>query len=251
MMERRNRNIILFFEENEDVDIINSKLVRLYMNRFTINEEQRFEIIGVFSLTPVPKMTRVDHGDPRLNNRRLQHQKLCITKENWIKDQLIIKNAIANLPIYTKFHTDKHIIMGTSLYVGSFISIETLFKSLQNWSKDRWTYRSLYSVKGSWRPRGISISLTLLNGWNDGFLSKNEVKNAYRLNKRSNKNDKNSVNDDLENFVEDLSARDPWCNLTEMLPIKQELFLYEMLSEAEDEFQFVNSRCQRQTIYLK
>ena len=247
-MKRRNRNIILFFEENEDVDIINSKLVRLYMNRFTIEEEQRFEIIGVFNLTPVPKMTKVGHGDPKVNYRRLQHQKLCITKENWIKDQLIIKNAIEKLPIYTQFNTDKHMIMGTSLYVESFISINTLKTKIQNLRKYLWTY----SVKGSWTPRRTSISLTLLNGCNDGFLIKNEVKDAYRNIIFQGEKSKNSVNNDLENFYEDLScAIDPISNLIEMHQIELELFLYEMLSEAEDENQFVNSRCNRQTVYLK
>ena len=63
---------------------------------------------------------------------------------------------------------------------------------------------------------------------------------------------KNSVNNDLENFYEDSScAIDPISNLIEMHHIEQELFLYEMLSEAEDENQFVNSRCKRQTVYLK
>ena len=247
-MKRRNRNLILFFEENEDVEIINSKLVRLYMNRFTIEEEQRFEIIGVFNLTSVPKMIKFDHGDPRVYYRRLQHQKLCITKENWIKDQLILKNAIVKLSVYTQFNTDVHIIMGTSLYVESFISINTLIKSIQNWRKDRWTY----SVKGSWSPRRISLSLTLLNGWNDGFLSKNEVKDTYRINNSRYKYDKNSVNNDLENFVKGLScARDPMTNLTEMLPIERELFLYEMLSEAEKDYQFLNTKCQRKTVYSK
>ena len=52
-MERRNREIILFFEENEDIDIINGEIVRLYMNRFTINEEERFEIAVVFDLARV------------------------------------------------------------------------------------------------------------------------------------------------------------------------------------------------------
>ena len=46
----RKQNIILFFGENEDYNIINSRLVRLYMNRFTVDENDATEIIGVHNI---------------------------------------------------------------------------------------------------------------------------------------------------------------------------------------------------------
>ena len=46
----RKQNIILFFEENEDYNIINSRLVRLYMNRFTVDENDATEVIGVHNI---------------------------------------------------------------------------------------------------------------------------------------------------------------------------------------------------------
>ena len=53
-MNKKNREIILFFEENENTKNISSKIVRLYMNRFIIDEENKFEIAGVFNLTKNP-----------------------------------------------------------------------------------------------------------------------------------------------------------------------------------------------------
>ena len=51
------RNIILFFEENEDHKEIANRMVRLYMNRFTIDEDERFEINGVRNLSKALKRT--------------------------------------------------------------------------------------------------------------------------------------------------------------------------------------------------
>ena len=52
-MPIRKQNLFLFFEENEFEFDISSNLVRLSMNRFTIDEEAQFEIIGVYNLKRV------------------------------------------------------------------------------------------------------------------------------------------------------------------------------------------------------
>ena len=49
-MERKTQNLLIFFEEADDEKDISSKLVRLYMNRFVIDEEDQTEIIGVYNL---------------------------------------------------------------------------------------------------------------------------------------------------------------------------------------------------------
>ena len=91
-MHRRIRNIHLFFEENENVRSITSKMVRFYMNRFIIDEEQRFEITGVFNLAKVPKVT-FERGDRR---RGLSN----LTKRNWIDDREFIKDAFKKLEFF-------------------------------------------------------------------------------------------------------------------------------------------------------
>ena len=45
------QNLILFFEENNDVIDINAKLVRQYMNRSVIDEEDQTEISEIYLLS--------------------------------------------------------------------------------------------------------------------------------------------------------------------------------------------------------
>ena len=44
-------NLFLFYEESEDDRVISSNIVRLYMNRLTIEEDRQNEVIGVKNLT--------------------------------------------------------------------------------------------------------------------------------------------------------------------------------------------------------
>lgn len=65
-MKYLKRNLLLFFEENEDPDNISSNLVRLLMNRFVIEEEKQYEITGTFNLSKVSKSST--STDRRMNN---------------------------------------------------------------------------------------------------------------------------------------------------------------------------------------
>ena len=47
-MTGRKQNLVLFFKENEKYHVINSRLVRMYMNRFTIDEEHQTEVTEVY-----------------------------------------------------------------------------------------------------------------------------------------------------------------------------------------------------------
>ena len=49
--KRKRQNLILFFEENNDINDQGSKLVRHYMNRSVIDEEDQCEISGTYSLS--------------------------------------------------------------------------------------------------------------------------------------------------------------------------------------------------------
>ena len=49
-MAERKQNLVLFFEENEEFNVINSRLVRMYMNRFTIDEEDQTEVTEVYDI---------------------------------------------------------------------------------------------------------------------------------------------------------------------------------------------------------
>ena len=49
-MTRQKQNLVLFFKENEECNFISSRLVRLYMNRFTIDEDDETEITQVYNV---------------------------------------------------------------------------------------------------------------------------------------------------------------------------------------------------------
>ena len=49
-MTRWKQNLVLFFKENEENNFISSRLVRLYMNRFTIDEDDETEVTQVHNV---------------------------------------------------------------------------------------------------------------------------------------------------------------------------------------------------------
>ena len=243
-MERRNREIILFFEENEDIDIINGKIVRLYMNRITINEEERFEIAGVFHLA------KVESQEPEIKRRKISNMSHMTSK--WNYDWSIIENAFGKMNIFNWFNTDIHMLMGTSLYIGNLNFINSLIKLIRFWAENC-------------SSRSSSFSLTFVAGRNYGLRTKVQVKEAYQNNhknlceiwldssssafasplvKHFVGNPDDTLNNDLENFIEDLCRE---INIAET-PIERKLVLYEMTN---DDHRFMQSNCERFTVYLK
>ena len=79
-MNGKHRQIILFFGENENSKNISSKIVRLYMNRFIIDEENKFEIAGVFNLTKVPIL-------PEVSRRDLRRRRWNVSMRNFVEEK--------------------------------------------------------------------------------------------------------------------------------------------------------------------
>ena len=263
-MHRRNRNIILFFEENENVKSITSKMVRLYMNRFIIDEEQRFEITGIFNLAKVPKLTVERGGTYRDRRRRL----LNLARRNWIDDRELIKDAFKKMEFLTLLNTDVVIFMGTSLYLDSFNNKNLLDELMLN--------------LGQKCSSTTSILMTLLSGENHDLHTKNDVQNMYgrRLNNIKFRRREffnlfgqrflydlyrpHSLNDDLENFFRlMISTNTPltiWLKPNLKYKVRNP-FLYEMLSEDEiktkdylirrsEDHQYLLSLCRVLTVYF-
>ena len=49
-MQKSKQNLFLFFEENELEFEISSSLVKLSMNRFVVDEDDQFEVMGIYNL---------------------------------------------------------------------------------------------------------------------------------------------------------------------------------------------------------
>ena len=262
-MNSQSRNLLLFFEENEDKNNISSNLVRLYMNQFVIDEEDRYEIIGAFNLSKVFHSGRYPKFYYRLAWDRAWKEKLDVMfKSNWDKDKQIIETTLNQTNVFTKQHIRTHIIIGTSLYMDHFReSFETF---IPKWnSRIRKNFRGLTNTESAYDKMDKVMSLnqlTLLNGWKTIFATKDHVRQAYFESKRNIDAEDTgllkpplSVNDDLENMTSRIFR-----------PHKKfgdgrenvETFLFEMLSDDEiekqqsNEFQFMRSDCERLTVAL-
>ena len=240
-MKFKNRNLLLFFEQNEDKNNISSNLVRMFMNRYVIEEEKRYEIIGTFNLSKVShSRTSPDWQNKNFyiygsywNDSSWRKKSDQSFKINWNKDKKIIETALKEAKVFTKLHVETHIIIGTSLYIDHFDNSSITFRNnrFQRFNQ-----------------------LTLLNGWKTTFATKDQVRQAYNY-----RNSymfmtvpMSSVNDDLENMYS--------LKLKPMRNSHQHVktFLYEMLSgdaipvkeQRSNKFQFLRSKCERLTVTL-
>ena len=266
------RNLLLFFEENEYTDNISSNLVRLFMNRLVIQEENRHEIIGTFYLSKVSKSSKCPdrqrdsvynknyNGDPTWQKKSDEMFKI-----NWNKDKQIIETALSDRKVFTKHHVETHIIIGTSLYIDHFR--KSFEKFIPNWnSRIQRTYRGLTNTGSAYDKVDKEMSLnqlTLLNGWKTTFATKDQVRQAYFESKKNAEDQtllkpRISVNDDLENMTSYiLRPHKMFSNENSYYGRENfETFLYEMLSDDEiekqqsNELQFMRSDCERLTVAL-
>ena len=159
------RNVILFFEENADTKQIANRMVLLYMNRFTIDEDQRFEIIGVFTLSKVPEIHR--DSLESLNDATMKNLR--------IDEQIVFngfKNSVNSYQFDTKMKIHIHFIIGTSIY-GKFLYTNTKINKFSSIHKRIMTWSQKHFPS-------IWISLTILDGKRHRLFNKIDVQKSYR-----------------------------------------------------------------------
>ena len=103
------QNLFLFFEENEMTFVIDSKLVKLYMNRCIIDEDAKFEIVGVYELQKVTYLM----GN-RLNPLYKTNAYQRTYKEAVDRD--IFTDAIEKACSHETNFTDNHFIIGSTFH---------------------------------------------------------------------------------------------------------------------------------------
>ena len=83
------QKIYLFYEQDENYDgnKIDAKLVKLYMNRFVIEEDYQNEIIGVSSLSKIEKTSYHTHKHPEFTSYETASHELIrkIEFDNWTR----------------------------------------------------------------------------------------------------------------------------------------------------------------------
>ena len=90
-IERKKQNLILVYEENNDEKDISSRLVRWYMNRFLIGEEDQSEVTGVYAL--VQPNTQSDENTPLIEFSSIWKQKETKLKN----DKTIFLKSVSNI----------------------------------------------------------------------------------------------------------------------------------------------------------
>ena len=71
-MRSNSKNLIFIFEETDTKYDVSSKLVRLYMNRFIVDEDAEFEILGLsrIKFEREPRSKERLRQDDRNENRK-------------------------------------------------------------------------------------------------------------------------------------------------------------------------------------
>lgn len=144
-MSKLSKYLIFIFEESEIKHDVSSNLVRLYMNRFIVDEDAEYEICGI-------------HHIEKTNSKVKDIDKIIATKidkHERISSKIVSKAAIAN-------DSDVHIITGVPFIHGIPFYYSKIRKLISN------------------KFRKIS-SYTVLNGYRRQIHSKNYVNHAYKL----------------------------------------------------------------------
>ena len=268
----KRQNIFLFYEKNDDDFKIDEKLVRLYMNRFIIEEDHQNEIVGVTDLTKIEKMNY--QIEPRFKNLPdfIQENLFVDIYTRWktsreiklIQDISIINTAMIYSRVFTAQKNPKpfdrpvddiHFIIGSSYYMN--IYTEDWFPDKTPTFHYHWSYckdhelfvhpieELIAKIKNQFYRLnfGRSFTCTILCGHNFSLCKKSEVQQAYQLqNKTKNQaslESISSVNNDLEEFYHRMMTTDIFMKfVNDYIDEKfsneyNQLFLFELQSEVE------------------
>ena len=253
------KNLVLFIEDDGFYDV-HHNLVRLYMNRFTIEEEQQFEIVRTFKLTNDSyKLYKEIYFKENLGE--LPYTFNTFSHEINMRERYkqILKKVFADLETLEESFTgtDTHIIIGIewlgndfddglNLDLDSYLNVDHFADSLEN-VIPLWIRNIGCDME---HPRN---QLTLLCGYfrtdSDGFYTKDDVKNVYENREYfafSNYKNKQlmSVNDDLEELFRQLTVEKPQ-DLRECV----RTFQFKKLVDWDDEEEcFERWDCERLTV---
>ena len=237
------QDLYLFFEENESLihpmwDVINARLVSLYMNRYVIDEENQNEINGIYNLMKVPL------------EQSWFDWLFSPVKESY--DNQIIKNALNDAISSKKQMNTVHFIIGTMFLDG--------FRSKLNYFFERWLHRKFETYFTQTTNRNGPIVVTLLQGEKQFITGVDLVNYFYfiddkssfpskrrrRINGEGLRNKVSSVQDDLEaepNLFQNKKELSDFHHVIQHSTLKwprkivfdhQKLFSWKMLTDLEE-----------------
>ena len=138
-MAGRKQNLVLFFKENEEYNVIDSRLVRMYMNRFTIDENDGTEITEVYN---IKNGKEEEYGECFSKSFRIQREnKMAKTDTHYITgNETIIARLVPKLNKLIENHNSQ------SSYLGNCQAITILSGSIEH------NFLSENAQKSSWNP---------------------------------------------------------------------------------------------------
>ena len=158
------QNLFLFFEENERRSVIDRNLVLLYANRCIIDEDDEFEICGVYQLQKVSDLM-FNFTKPLYKT----HAKQRTYKESF--DRNIMSDAFERAHLYGSNSIDTHFIFGSSFHA---FEIEWPTVSINRPEKlMRWMYEEMRSQEIK------MVHVTLLAGYRACLSNKEMCKATY------------------------------------------------------------------------
>ena len=241
-MPIKKQNLFLFFEENENEFDISSNLVRLSMNRFTVDEEAQFEIIGVHNLRRVKK--------EMMNERNPDYKKFAKERtEKEAFDRDLISDAMEKALLHQTTSADAHFIIGSAFHLLNYINTAGIRASLFDWISSEIKEICLKSMYCTiyFGSRVYLITKELADGFHNGKILTDGQKQTkvFRFSQEIFNNMKSSINDDLEDLVEQIrNGCRPSMNLSNELVM---LYLHKMITKTElkkvrnSDSQFLNS----------
>ena len=151
----RKQDLFLFFEENEDEKVINSRLVSLYMNRLVIDEDYQNEIVGVFQQKRVVSTTFRYRSAKKIysNHERQQFIQQVLAQKNLdcvFNDEFLLHNR----------ENTAHFIIASDFPM--FYSLDQGTFWIEKWFQSKLKNLGLQSV---------SVAVTILTGDKGGITS--------------------------------------------------------------------------------
>ena len=232
-------NLFLFFEEIDDEYDISSHLVRIAMNRFIIDENDQYEVTGLYYLKKM-KREIVDYSNPAYKT----HAKARTEKDAFDKD--LISDAIDQALINQTSTIGSHFIFGSLFHLRDLYAVYEgpYEKAPKSTKRDTiWEWYTRYSllppttpIISKWISNEIknhdlnSLRCTWFHGIRSALMTHEKSIAAYEMNENEQSLTKNNVspfNNDLEESIEKFR------NDRHLSRISEHLFLHKMLTRKE------------------
>ena len=200
----RKQDLFLFFEENEDENVINSRLVSLHMNRLVIDENHQNEIIGVFQQKRVFPETLRYRSEQEIYSKS-ERQKFA----QQVHAQKVLDSAFNDQFLSHNRENTGHFIIASDFPMfyspGRFSDVLQPMVSNTHWI-EKWFQSKMKTLVS----QSVSVAVTILSGSKGGITSGSLLNQFYLpLHKRNRVFDfLHRYYSEYNNVINDLETRE-------------------------------------------